>query len=104
MIVRVRVGGSPEKDCYPTGTVTDISTTFDGSHHQSCRNVSHSYRQQSFSGLPLPRLSHYMINCYSWVQIIYCTLFLLSFLYLGLLYFIFNSKLCLALVLNFFGA
>ena len=53
-----------------------------GSHHQSqvddfrsgCRNVSHHYRQQSFSGLHLPGRSSYTITCYPRVQTIYCIL------------------------------
>ena len=38
-----------------------------------CRNVSHHYRQQSFSGLHSPGRSNYTITCYPRVQTIYCT-------------------------------
>ena len=48
----------------------------DDDFHSGCQNVSHCHRQQSFSGLPSPGQSHYMIDCHSQVQTLYCNTFL----------------------------
>ena len=48
---------------------------FDSDDFRSgCRNVSHHYRQQSFSGLHSPERSNYIITCNPLVQTIYCKL------------------------------
>ena len=44
----------------------------DDDFRSGCRNVSHHYRQQSFSGLHSPGRSNYTITCYPRVQTIYC--------------------------------
>ena len=42
----------------------------DDDFHSGCRNVSHHYRQQSFSGLHSPGRSNYTITCFDlwWVN------------------------------------
>ena len=44
----------------------------DDDFRSGCRNVSHHYQQQSFSGLHSPRWLNYTITCYPQVQTIYC--------------------------------
>ena len=41
---------------------TTLSLDTDDDFCSGCQNVSHCHRQQSFSGLPWPRWSHYSIN------------------------------------------
>ena len=46
----------------------------DDDFRSGCRNVSHHYRQQSFSGLHSPGRSNCTITCYPRVQTIYCSM------------------------------
>ena len=53
-------------------TENNLSLDSDDDFRSGCRNISHHYRQQSFSGLHSPGRSNYTITCYPRFQTIYC--------------------------------
>ena len=61
IIIRVKESQEPSE-----------SLDSDNDFRSGCRNVSHHYRQQSFSGPHSPRWLNYTITCYPQVQTIYC--------------------------------
>ena len=76
-------------------TDNNLSLDSDDDFRSGCRNVSHHYRQQSFSGLQWPGRSNYTSTCYPWVQTIYCIYWLtcqIANVQLVLIRFVRNSK------------
>ena len=68
-------GSHHQSQVHLTLMMTSASSALnsDDDFRLGCRNVSHHYRQQSFSGLHSPGRSNYTITCYPRVQTIYCT-------------------------------
>ena len=68
-------GSHHQSQVHLTLMMTSASSALnsDDDFRLGCRNVSHHYRKQSFSGLHSPGRSNYTITCYPRVQTIYCT-------------------------------
>ena len=62
----------PHQQHYLTCCNKSQTLDSDDDFRSGCRNVSHPYRQQSFSGLHSPGRSNNTITCYPRVQTIYC--------------------------------